>query len=158
MPNFSIDYLVDCPQHAEQAAAWVLADRANFYPFETQADARRRIEDSLHRGAAPFFLVVHTGAEPAGIVGVLKQNAPPGYEKLTPWLANLYVAQRFRGQGLEVGLIERALEEARQQGFHEIYTWTDSDKEWYQALGWQVTGTSIFGRRYVGILRWDLTV
>jgi N-acetylglutamate synthase-like GNAT family acetyltransferase len=77
-------------------------------------------------------------------------------DKLTPWLAALVVAPNYRGQGLEAALLDQAVLKARESGCVELFTWTDSDKDWYQQMGWQVAGTTIFGRRYVGVMRLDL--
>jgi GNAT superfamily N-acetyltransferase len=153
---FTIAYLADHNQHLETAADWVLAERSHFYPFETIDDARQRVQDSLGRAEIPFTLIALDGNEAAGIVSVVRNNAPPGYYKGSLWLASLLVAQRYRGVGLEAALLNRAIVEAKALNCAELYTWTDSDKDWYQQQGWQVAGTTIFGRRYVGVLRLDL--
>lgn len=155
---FSISYLADFSQYVETAAAWVLADRGHFYPLETIEDARQRVRGSLGKAEIPFTLIALDGIEAAGIVSVVNNNAPPGYDKGSLWLASLFVVQRYRGRGLETALLSRAVVEAKALDCTELYTWTDSDKDWYQQQGWQVAGTTIFGRRYVGVLRLDLTM
>jgi GNAT superfamily N-acetyltransferase len=155
--SFIITYLANNRQHVETVSAWVLADRKHFYPLETIDDARQRVQASLNSNEIPFTLIALAGGEATGMVSVMKNNAPPGYDKGAFWLASLFAAPEHRGQGLEKALLNRAILEARALSCGELYTWTDSDKDWYQQQGWQVAGTTIFGRRYVGVLRLDLT-
>ena len=154
---YRLVFLADFPDYAPATAALVLAERKHFYPMETQADAMQRVSPCINNHGPAFMLLALSGQELAGIVCVLKHSAPPGYEQLTPWLASLVAVPKHRGQGLESLLLNRAVLEAKARGSVELYTWTDSDKDWYQQQGWQVTGTTIFGRRYVGVLRKDLT-
>jgi GNAT superfamily N-acetyltransferase len=152
---YSIDFLFDLPQHVETSAAWIYADRTHYYPQETRADALQKARSCLNKGEIPFALVAHNGAEPAGMVCLLKNNAPPNFAQLTPWLASLYVDPRFRGQGLEAALLTRAIAEVKLLGYTALYLWTDDEKDWYRHQGWQLVGTTIFGRRYVVVMRFD---
>ena len=152
----SISYLVDVPQYTDTAAAWLFADRSHYYPQETSSDAGQKVQGFLNKGKIPFALVAHDGNEAAGMVCLVKNNAPPAFAQLSPWLAGLVVAPKYQGLGVEAALLAQVITEARTVGCSEIFVWTEDDKDWYQQQGWKLVGTTIFGRRYVVAMRLDL--
>ena len=155
--SYSIAALADFPQYIEACASWLYADRSHYYPQETKADALEAVRSCLNRGSIPFALVVHDGSQAMGTIFLVKKDAPPAFHQLTPWLTSPLIAPQFRGQGLEAALQSRAIAEAKALGCVELFHWTEDEKEWYQQQGWQLVGTTIFGRRYVVALRLDLT-
>lgn len=157
-PPFTFIPLADVPRYLETISAWVHADRQHSYPRETLSGTIQVFRDRCNTDRIPLSLVALAGDQPAGTISLVKDDAPPGFSSLSPWMASMVVASPFRGQGLEVNLMNQIFSHARSLGYAEIYAWTDDDKTWYHQQGWTIAGTTIFGRRYVGVFRFDLTV
>ena len=80
----------------------------------------------------PFSFVAYENETVIGTIAVIE--APTAV-----FLANFFVIEEKRKLGLGRALVKSALEEANKRGIHEVYTWTDNLKEWYQSLGFQIT-------------------
>ncbi|BES62667.1 hypothetical protein DCPSUM001_29110 [Dysgonomonas capnocytophagoides] len=58
---------------------------------------------------------------------------------LYPWLAAVFVDERFRGNGYAHLLIEKAKEDAKKAGFTKLYLSTDHIG-YYEKYGWKYIG------------------
>lgn len=94
----------------------------------------------LTDGVADTALVARVDGVPVGSVLLVQHELEPAHD-LTPWLAGLVVADRYRRQGVGMALV-RALERlaaARDVGTLYLYTW--EARAFYAALGWETVET-----------------
>src|SRR5439155_10150697 len=76
----------------------------------------------------------------------------PGFERLSPWLASLYVRPDRRGAGLGGRLLEAAVAEARRLGVHRLYLFTPEHEGYYASRGWSVVERASAGGQPVPIM------
>lgn len=62
---------------------------------------------------------------------------------LYPWLAAVFVDERFRGNGYAHLLIEKAKEDAKKAGFTKLYLSTDHIG-YYEKYGWKYIGNGYY--------------
>lgn len=55
--------------------------------------------------------------------------------ELSPWLAGVFVGEKFRGQGIASKLVERVFVEAKELGYNKIYLHTETAASLYEKLG-----------------------
>ena len=71
----------------------------------------------------PHLLVAHSGRTFLGSANLIRCDMDIRPE-LTPWLAHLFVVPGRRGQGIGAALVRAAVEQARTQGFEQVYLYT----------------------------------
>jgi len=74
----------------------------------------------------------------SGLMGsaALVQKDMETRQDLSPWLAAVYVKEKFRGQGVASALIARCEQEAVQAGVDAWFLYTESATKLYEKLGW----------------------
>jgi len=82
----------------------------------------------------PVFFLCLSGKEICGSVALLR-NDLVSRQDLQPWLACLYVEERYRRQGIAALLIDHALTYSRHRGYPEVYLTTDL-VGFYERKGW----------------------
>lgn len=73
--------------------------------------------------------------EPAGTASLVAQDAS-SRPNLTPWLASVYVAPRFRSTGIAPVLVKAVEAAAWRSGFPRLWLFTDGQVDLYASLGW----------------------
>lgn len=87
--------------------------------------------------AVPSVLVAMDGAELAGSAN-LRACDLPVRPNLTPWLGQLFVAPRYRRQGVGAALVRAVLDRAHQCDYPRVYLFTSGTlPEYYRRLGWR---------------------
>ena len=156
MQEITLHSLADCPEHVSACAQWEHAEwgaaggKSLDHAIAAYAGARR---DTL-----PMTLIACTGAnECAGMVSLWKSDCPLRPE-LTPWVASLFVAPRFRGRGIGTVLFARIRAEGERLGLNRLHLMTQHSEAVYADLGW-VTFDRIDGpgaMRNAALMRLDL--
>src|SRR4029079_9542679 len=72
-----------------------------------------------------------------GSVSLIGSDDLPGFERLSPWLASLYVTARARGGGLGGRLVDRVIAEAADRGHQYVHLFTAGQDAYYLARGWR---------------------
>ena len=61
------------------------------------------------------------------------------HPEFSPWLASVFVAPPYRGQGTGTALVRRVIQEAEALGVAQLYLFTTPDKNgFYARLGWSL--------------------
>ncbi len=108
-----------------------------------------KLEESARSEGIPSVIVASCGGVFAGSVSLAASDMSIR-PSLTPWLAQLMVVARFRGQGVGAALVRAAVRQARDYGFDRLYLYTSGDlPRYYERLGW-VTEERV---EYLGRLR-----
>jgi GNAT superfamily N-acetyltransferase len=74
---------------------------------------------------------------PAGICLLVLHEIEPAQD-LSPWLASLYVAPQFRGQGVARRLVRAIEDHARRNGVARLHLYTVDAAELYRKCGWAI--------------------
>lgn len=85
-------------------------------------------------GKVPFILVAFDGNIFLGSAALF-ENDLDIMPELSPWLAGVFVDEKFRGQGIASRLVERVFTEAKELGYDKIYLHTEIAASLYEKLG-----------------------
>jgi GNAT superfamily N-acetyltransferase len=136
-----IAYLADYPEYVSTVAAWVHGQWGHLVPARTLAQVEAKFRTHLNRARAPLTLLAlqedaaRGSRTPAGTASIYLQDMATRPE-LTPWMAAVYVAPEFRGQGIGSQLVQAIEAQARTLGIARLYLYTPDQEHLYARLGW----------------------
>jgi predicted N-acetyltransferase YhbS len=128
-----IDYLSRHPRFLPTLAEWTYRQWLQNVGL-TLDHAVNQLHRRLHEDELPLALVAFAD-EPLGMVSILEETPPDGYQ-LIACLAALYVAPAWRRQGVGGRLCQRALLEAQKLGHARLSLYTPDQEAFYARLGW----------------------
>jgi len=97
-------------------------------------------ERASSRECLPRTFVLLEEREPVGMV-TLVENDLEIRPNLNPWLADLYVAEPFRGRGHGLRLVRGMETKAREKGIGRLWLFTTNAAKLYARAGWIVVET-----------------
>ncbi len=100
--------------------------------LEARAQA---IADAAGREGIPSIFIATSGCQVIGSAALV-QNDMDTKPDLSPWLAAVYVKERFRHQGIATELIARCEDEAARVNVDTWYLYTEFSAKLYEKLGW----------------------
>ncbi|MDQ0390436.1 GNAT family N-acetyltransferase [Labrys monachus] len=92
-------------------------------------------ERASSREHLPRTFVLLEEREPVGMV-TLAENDLEIRPNLNPWLADLYVAEPFRGRGHGLRLVQGLEAKAREKGIDRLWLFTTGAAKLYAKAGW----------------------
>ena len=117
------------------------------------ADARAELVEHVHSAGFPMTWVAHDDqGRLAGSISLVATDAPD-FPEYSPWLASLYVAPEFRGQGLGSALIAELMAGAARLGFQRLYLFAPRSPAIYERAGWKYLATRKLGERVVILMQ-----
>ena len=129
-----IEYLCDHIHFAETAAKWIYDEFIDGirdgFSYETILESTK----SCHKQNLPIRLISIDDDECIGTISLVSNDLK--CRDYTPWLAALYVDNRFRNQGVGEQLIEHIKKITVQLGYKELYLRTENTSGYYRKLGW----------------------
>jgi N-acetylglutamate synthase-like GNAT family acetyltransferase len=154
--DFSIEYLADHPSAIPAIAAWHLKQWGRILPDFSPDTYQRFLSTHYKRGGIPtMFVAVHEG----NVIGTaaLEDDDMDTRPELTPWLASLYVDEKYRHNGVGEALVKKVIEEARRLEVKKIYLLTPDRQHYHERFGFQ----TVFQENYYGemesVMTLDLT-
>ena len=117
-------------------AQWHFLEWGEFYSGSSEEDFRVDLQASLHGDDVPQTWILVDNEQVCGTVSILGQDLP-NHPELSPWLANVFVAPPFRGQGYGRQLVEVAMSFVRQKKLGPLFLYTLNQTDFYHQLGWQ---------------------
>jgi GNAT superfamily N-acetyltransferase len=114
------------------------------------------LRQETNRGRVPTTFVALEGDELLGSV-TLTDHDMTSHLDLTPWLAGLYVKPEKRRLGVGTVLVRHAVQAAAEMGIHRLYLYTESARDLYQRLGWQVIVEDFYEGQAVTIMSFDIS-
>ena len=134
-----LDYLANYRRYVKQISRWFYKEWKEYYKFDKNGlkDIENSIHTRIHINTLPLAVVALKNNILIGTAS-LKYYDMDNKKDLSPWLAGVFVAERFRNQGIGKLLINRISEEAKRLQFKKLYLWTPQSKEYYEHLGWKV--------------------
>lgn len=109
------------------------------------------IVNSARRKGVPSIYIAVSENELIGSAALV-QNDLEAKPDLHPWLAAVYVKDKFRNRGIATNLIARCELEAAQSGFKIWYLSTEFASGFYKRLGWKYLGQYEYNRVMLSIM------
>ena len=127
----------------------------------TSRDSLEEYEKLLHTSAfsdaLPTTLIAVENSAVLGSVNVLESDLPLRRD-LTPWLAQLFVFPNFRRRGVGASLVEAAIIETKQLGWHTIYLYTSGTlPNFYEQLGWSRLEEIVYQNKMRVVMAYETT-
>ena len=129
-----IIYLRDYPQLYPQISRWIFEE----FPYSFEGVAFEEwlefVREGNQDGSMTSFVLLEDNS-PVATASFDQTDFPPR-DHLTPWLASVFTLPEHRGKGLAGKLLARVDEEAKAQGFEQIYLHTTDQMTYYAKRGW----------------------
>ena len=134
-----IDFLANHRNAVLVLAKWFYHEWRDLIPEDTLEEYTEKLRAHAQREGVPIGFVAVDGDEVLGSASLVTYDMD-GREDLSPWLACLYVATKFRHRGVGSALVKRVVQAAHAQGVERIYLYTTGQKreDFYARLGWSV--------------------
>jgi len=151
----TIEYLSDRPEFIPVVNRWCYDEWGWLVPGRTEAQRLAILETTmLGKGSIPCsFVAVLEEATPAGTAAIVAHDLETQPHR-SPWLASLYVPEKYRHRGIGSRLVRHAVTEAANLGVETLYLYTWDHRTLYEALGWR----AIEMRKYNGQSIWIMDI
>jgi GNAT superfamily N-acetyltransferase len=130
-----IEYLADHPEFIPELADLHFAEWSYLNPGETLEDKAEYLRRNSGLIGVPSFVIAVEGAELIGSASLIEQDMD-NRPDLTPWLADVYIKPKFRGQGIATSLVQRIEAVAKSAGITKLFLYTPDAASLYRRLGW----------------------
>ena len=124
--NISIGYLNDYPNFIPLIAQWHLKQWHHILSSYTIDRYVQLLSYHYQRGGIDYDMDTHT--------------------ELSPWLASVYVYEKYRKKGVGKALVRRVIEEAFATKSEKLYLFTSNQVSFYKRFGW----ITMFREKYYG--------
>ncbi|MCH8551415.1 MAG: GNAT family N-acetyltransferase [Natronospirillum sp.] len=128
--------LADRIEFVRELAELHHSEWGHFNPSFTLDMRAEAIEKAARREGIPSVFIAVKEGELIGSAALIELDMKTRPD-LYPWLAAVYVKEKFRHQGIASALIARCETEAAQSGVTQWYLFTESAADLYRKLGWQ---------------------
>lgn len=148
-----IDYLADHPGFIPTLARWHHEQWKHLSPGDSVERRIAQLKAHLSKGQIPTTVVAvslsregssetypsrGTQDSVLGSASLIAHDMDTRPD-LSPWLASVFVAPQYRGQGIGTALVRRVIREAEALGTAKLYLYTTPDKGgFYARLGWSL--------------------
>lgn len=143
--------LADVPEVIGTLARWHFDEWHTLYPEETLEDFQAELAASTTQGTVPSTFVAQVDGNVVGSISLLSHDMDID-EPWAPWLANLYVHPDNRQQGVGKQLIQHLIAFARRNSLDQLYLFTPSSRDYYEALGWTLLRRQSYKGQQVDIM------
>ena len=126
------------------------------FPLDTAQWYLNLYIDSLSGDELPVVLVALQNGEFAGTASLIADDELPDAIEPGPWVAAVYVADEYRGQGIGTALVGQLQHRARALGISEIFLYTENGMPWYEAMGWKQLRTAELSGHDVTVMSLDV--
>ena len=108
-------------------------------PKWTKNKIIKRIKDyAVSKFGAKMYVAKYNN-NVVGTVALLKYDDTKKSSKLSPWIANAYIKQDYRKNGIYKKLLNELYEEAKSNNIEKLYLWTDWENL-YEDMGFNYCG------------------
>lgn len=134
--DFDIIYLADARELVVPLAPMFIEEWEPYYGRQGPGDAESDLNDCCNRDEIPLALVaVNSDGEILGTAS-LKAKSIETHRHLSPWLAAMFVVERFRGRGVNAALVQAIEENAIRLGYDHIYVGARGMTSNMRETGW----------------------
>ena len=129
--------LADHMEFVDEMAQLHQAEWAHLSSILTVKDRKNALENAAGREGIPSIYIAYENNEFIGSVALIEHDLDTHLE-LSPWLAAVFVKERWRGQGIATLLVSFCEAQAKQIGVKKLYLSTELATQLYSKLGWKV--------------------
>jgi predicted N-acetyltransferase YhbS len=146
-----IGYLSDHPEALETLARWQHAEWGHLRSGDTIEKRKARLLGFSNADRIPLTVVALEGNEVLGSASLVEHDMKTRME-LTPWLAGVFVGERYRRRGVGAELVRRIMAEAGRLKVPLLYLYTVHSEQFYAALGWKLRERTSYLEHHVVIM------
>lgn len=154
--DLKIEHLAKHMAAIPLVAGWVEQEWGYLLPEATFETFVRSFAERTVPHRIPATWVALTGEQVVGTVSLDPHDMTTRPE-FSPWLAAVYVAPQFRGQGIGSRLVQTAMQEAGALGLSHLYLFTPDKMNFYERLGWQSIEVTHYRGLDVVIMQYDVS-
>lgn len=140
------------PGHIPVLAGWHHSQWQELNPGRTLEQRIASMQEYLGESLLPSTFIYKHRQQLAGSAALIACDMD-SHPELTPWLASVYVDERFRRHGIGSKLVKHAMQQARQAGIARLYLFTPDRAEFYQQLGWTKMAEEIYHGQNVTLMQ-----
>lgn len=129
--------LADHPEFLPELRTWFETEWADYYGPTGPGDAARDLAEFAQRTGLPVAVIAVQGGELCGIAA-LRDVSVPTQPPRSPWAAAGLVQPDRRGQGIGARLLRALEEQARAQGYQELFCGTNTADSLLRREGWRL--------------------
>jgi len=130
MDEIKIFNLYDKQEYIEIVSTWIWQE---FEHVELE-NIIYRTQHSICNSDIPQMFIALKGNVPIAVVSLWRTELK-SRQDLYPWLATLYVMEKYRGNGVAKKMQQHVLQVAKQLGYQKIYL-TTTLENYYEKSGW----------------------
>lgn len=142
------------PEYVCTLARWHHKEWAHLNPSSTLDSRIEKMQAYLNNQLIPTTWIAHSN-ELLGSAAIVKYDMAT-HTHLTPWLASVYVDDKYRKQGIGSKLVSKVMFEARKQGIKKLYLFTPDQQGFYSRLGWELLEQTTYMETPVSIMMTEL--
>ena len=151
-----IDYLGRYAEFTPVIAQWHQDEWHNISP-DLSTESRISLYNSYeNKSAIPCCFIAIVDNQPAGSASLITCDMAD-HPHLSPWLASVYVHEKYRCHGVASQLMNRCIEQARQLNTQTLYLFTPHQTHFYLKHGWKIIESCLYEGEHVDIMSYDLT-
>jgi len=139
------------PEHIDQLAEWHHKEWAYLHPDGSLAKRKEEMRGYLSEELVPSTYIAKENNELLGSAAILRSDMD-SHPEYTPWLASVYVAQKFRCRGIGSKLVKHVMQQASEAGISELFLFTPSEENFYENIGWQTLARETYQGSLVTIM------
>ena len=109
---------------------------AHLSPGLTLEARKTALRNSAIREGMPTIYLAYEGDEFIGSAALIDHDMDT-HPELSPWLAAVFVKERWRGQGIATLLVKHCETKASRASIEKLYLFTEFASQLYAKLGWE---------------------
>lgn len=129
--------LKDNPESLQTLAQWHHVQWSYLSPERTLAQRIDEMASHLEATLVPSTWVAVENDVVMGSASLLHDDMHT-HPELSPWLASVFIAPKFRRRGIAAKLVLHVMQQARAGGIETLYLFTPDQAALYAKLGWQL--------------------
>lgn len=147
--------VLDTLSAAQVIADWQYSEWGQYEEGVTLVSTREWAKSCIDSQQIPSAFVCYVGQSLVGTSSVIQSDLP-GFEHLSPWLANVYVDPKYRNAGIGTLLIECAAKFAADLGTRDLYLYTFDKFHYYARMGWRPQRQTTYVGKSITIMKRSL--
>ncbi|MBW2622178.1 MAG: GNAT family N-acetyltransferase [Deltaproteobacteria bacterium] len=131
--NIRVGYLPDNKTTISTLAAW----HNGMWPHGSIEYRKMHLRSQVGSRDIPTTFVAMSGKTLLGSASLVRQDLKVR-PQLSPWMATVFVAPKYRKYGVGSALVKQVVQEAGRLNKEALYLFTPDKEKFYLALGWSV--------------------
>jgi N-acetylglutamate synthase-like GNAT family acetyltransferase len=135
--------LRSAPEHIPTIAKWHHEQWCYLNPSGTLEMRIERMQRYLTAEAMPSMYICVEGDYVLGTAALVESDMD-SHPELSPWLASVYVHEKYRQLGIGSLLVNKVVAVAKALGHSPLYLFTPDQAHFYQQLGWEFVAQEMY--------------